>query len=88
MAWSVFCNCPSLFLWHLGYFKAVQRTAVSGRNAGVTGCAQLTSFSNSEEQSMGLHEKVPFLLEDRLKELGAKYKKVGLLAMPSPTCAL
>ncbi|ACB51561.1 unknown [Crocosphaera subtropica ATCC 51142] len=34
---------------------------------------KLTSFSNSEEETVGLHELVPFLLESRLKELGAKY---------------
>ena len=48
-----------------------------GSIPGVACCTQLTSFSNSEEQSIGLQEKVPFLLEDKLKELGAKYKKVG-----------
>ena len=57
----------------------------------MAGCAQLTAFSNSEEQSVGLHEKVPFLLEDRLKEKGAKYKKVGFSVTrhgyaPCPCC--
>lgn len=34
---------------------------------------QLTCFSNEEEASIGLTSIVPFLLEDRLKELGANY---------------
>lgn len=36
---------------------------------------QVTGFSNSEEQGVGLTEAVPFLLEDRLKEVGGKYTK-------------
>lgn len=36
----------------------------------------MTGFSNSEEKSIGMDKKVPFLLEDKLKELGAKYEKV------------
>ncbi|WP_107668516.1 type 1 glutamine amidotransferase domain-containing protein [Cyanothece sp. BG0011] len=37
---------------------------------------ELTNFSNSEEETVGLHELVPFLLESRLKELGANYTNV------------
>lgn len=33
----------------------------------------VTSFTNAEEQAVGLTEVVPFLLETRLKELGAIY---------------
>jgi len=33
----------------------------------------LTSFTNDEESAAGLTEKMPFLLEDRLKALGAKF---------------
>lgn len=33
----------------------------------------LTSFSNSEEEAVKLTKIVPFLLEDKLKELGAHY---------------
>jgi hypothetical protein len=36
---------------------------------------QVTSFSNSEEKSMGFTDVVPFLLEDALKERGAIYQK-------------
>lgn len=39
----------------------------------------MTSFSNSEEKSVGKEAVVPFLLEDKLKELGAKYEKVPIL---------
>ena len=34
----------------------------------------LTCFSNDEESMVGLTEKVPFLLETRLRDLGAKYQ--------------
>jgi putative intracellular protease/amidase len=33
----------------------------------------LTAFSNNEESMVGLTDKVPFLLETRLRELGARY---------------
>jgi len=33
----------------------------------------VTSFTNEEESAAGLKEKMPFLLEDRLRELGAKF---------------
>jgi putative intracellular protease/amidase len=36
---------------------------------------RLTSFSNSEEESAGLNEKTPFLLESRLVTMGALYSK-------------
>ncbi len=38
---------------------------------------KITGFSNSEEQAAGLTEVVPFSLEDRLKQKGATYTKVG-----------
>lgn len=41
----------------------------------------MTGFSNSEEKSIGMDQKVPFLLEDKLKELGAKYEKVLLSSL-------
>lgn len=34
---------------------------------------KVTGFSNAEEQVMKLQDVVPFLLEDKLKELGGKY---------------
>jgi len=36
---------------------------------------EVTGFSNAEEDSMGLSEVVPFLLEDKLKEVGARFVK-------------
>ena len=36
---------------------------------------QLTAFSNSEEDAVGLSDVVPFLLEDALKQRGANFKK-------------
>ncbi|GKY95683.1 hypothetical protein MPSEU_000529300 [Mayamaea pseudoterrestris] len=35
----------------------------------------VTGFSNSEEKAVKLENKVPFLLESKLKELGGKYEK-------------
>lgn len=39
---------------------------------------KLTGFSNAEEEAVGLNKIVPFLLEDRLKEIGALYSKASL----------
>ena len=36
-----------------------------------------TGFCNTEEEAVGKTEKVPFLLEDRMKALGGKYEKKG-----------
>lgn len=36
---------------------------------------KVTGFSDSEEVQVGLDRVVPFLLEDRLRELGAEYRK-------------
>jgi putative intracellular protease/amidase len=33
----------------------------------------MTGFSNVEEEQVGLAENAPWLLEDRLKQLGADY---------------
>ena len=38
---------------------------------------KVTGFSNSEEQAAGLSAVVPFSLEERLKQNGATYTKVG-----------
>jgi putative intracellular protease/amidase len=35
---------------------------------------KVSAFSDSEEKAVGLTEKVPFLLETKMKELGAKYE--------------
>lgn len=36
---------------------------------------RVSAFSNSEEAAAGLTDKVPFLLETRIRELGARYEK-------------
>lgn len=36
---------------------------------------KIAGFTNSEEQAVGLTKVVPFLLEDRLRELGGDYQK-------------
>ena len=36
---------------------------------------QVTGFTNGEEEAVGLTEVVPFLLEDKLQELGGLYSK-------------
>ena len=38
---------------------------------------KVTGFTNSEEKAVKLDEVVPFLLEDKLKELGGDYSSVG-----------
>lgn len=38
---------------------------------------EITAFTNSEEEASGLAEEVPFLLETRLEELGARIHKVS-----------
>jgi putative intracellular protease/amidase len=38
-------------------------------------CSQVTGFTNEEEEGVGKHEAVPFLLEEKLKERGADYRK-------------
>lgn len=38
---------------------------------------KVTGFSNSEERAVGKDKYVPFLLEDKLKELGGKYECTG-----------
>lgn len=35
---------------------------------------RLTAFTNQEEEAVGLTEQMPFLLETRLRELGAKFE--------------
>ena len=36
----------------------------------------VTGFSNTEEEAVGLADKVPYLTEDELKNRGAHYEKV------------
>ena len=36
---------------------------------------KVTGFTDSEEDAVHLEKVVPFLLEDRMKELGGKFEK-------------
>jgi putative intracellular protease/amidase len=45
------------------------------RGAYVVAGRDVTGFTNSEEAAMGLEHVVPFLLEDRLKERGARFHR-------------
>ena len=36
--------------------------------------SQVCGFSNAEEADVGATDKMPFLLEDKLKELGGHYE--------------
>jgi len=38
---------------------------------------RVTSFSDSEERAIGLDRTVPFLLESRLRAIGARYECTG-----------
>lgn len=58
------CHAP-------GVFKNVE--VKPGQN--IVGGREVTGFSNSEEEAVGLSGVVPFLLEDMLKENTATYSK-------------
>ncbi len=60
------CHAPGV----LRYPKAPDGTPV------VQGKA-VTGFANSEEQAVGLTQIVPFLVEDMLKDNGARYSKLA-----------
>lgn len=40
---------------------------------------EATGFSNAEEDAVGMSKYMPFLLEDRIKGVGARYRKAGEL---------
>ena len=50
-------------------------TAKTSEGVSVVKGRKVTGFTDSEERAVGLEDKVPFLLETRLKELGADYSK-------------
>ena len=58
------CHAPAVLI-HVN--DAQGRPLVQGK--------RVTGFSNSEESAVGLSNIVPFLLEDKLIELGANYEK-------------
>jgi len=50
--------------------------AAEGRNGdSLLKGRQVTGFANSEEEAVGLSKDMPYLIEDRLRELGADYHK-------------
>lgn len=61
---SAVCHGPT------GLVKAVDKDGVS-----IVKGRKVTGFTNEEEHTVGLEKVVPFLLEDKLKELGGKYEK-------------
>ncbi|MFI2810322.1 MULTISPECIES: type 1 glutamine amidotransferase domain-containing protein [Microbulbifer] len=58
------CHAPAIFR-HTGNSEG--QPLVKGKN--------VTGFSNSEEDAVGLTDVVPFLVEDMLKEKGANYSR-------------
>jgi putative intracellular protease/amidase len=54
---------------------AVLADVKDGSGAYLVSGKQLTGFTNSEEAAVGLSDIVPFLLEDRLQERGARFLK-------------
>ena len=53
-----------------GLVKATQQ---DGRP--IVGGRRVSAFTNTEEEAVGLTKVVPFLLEDRLKELGGRFER-------------
>ena len=56
---------------------AVLRHAEAANGQPLVRGKQVTGFSNSEEEAVGLSKTVPFLVEDMLKEGGGVYSKVA-----------
>ncbi|HET8855448.1 MAG TPA: type 1 glutamine amidotransferase domain-containing protein [Salinimicrobium sp.] len=57
------CHAPGV----LGNVEEDKEPYVRGKN--------VTGFSNSEEQEAGLDQVVPFLVEDKMNQMGANYSK-------------
>ncbi|SBO42882.1 type 1 glutamine amidotransferase domain-containing protein [Cyanobium sp. NIES-981] len=53
--------------------SAVLQAATTPTGEPLVAGRRVTGFSNSEEEAVGLTEVVPFLVEERLKALGARY---------------
>lgn len=58
------CHAPGVF-----------RHVVDKSGEPMVSGKRVTGFTNSEEEGVGLTEVVPFLVEDMLKERGARYSK-------------
>ena len=59
---AAFCHGPAALV-----------TAADKNGQPLVSGKRVTGFSNAEEDAVGLMDAVPFLLEDKLKELGADY---------------
>lgn len=57
------CHAPAVFR----HTRTSGSPLVNGR--------KVTSFTNTEEEAVGLTDKVPFLVEDMLKERGGEYSR-------------
>ena len=53
----------------------VLRDVKTAEGAPLVQGRKVTGFTNTEEDAVGLTEVVPFLVEDELKKLGARYEK-------------
>lgn len=51
--------------------------ATDGTGAPLVRGRRVTAFSDSEERAVGLADQVPFLLETRLRDLGARYERAA-----------
>lgn len=57
------CHAPGV----LGNVEDNKEPLVRGKN--------VTGFANSEEEAVGLTNVVPFLVEDKMNQMGANYSK-------------
>lgn len=64
---ALVCHAPAV----------LKNVEASGGGPLVSG-KSVTGFTNEEEEAVGLTDVVPFLLEDRLQQLGAKFSKAGV----------
>jgi putative intracellular protease/amidase len=54
--------------------------AVDAQGDSIVKGKRVTGFTNAEERAAGWTEFVPFLLEDRLKQLGGRFESAGVFA--------
>jgi putative intracellular protease/amidase len=80
---SAVCHGPAAIGFNLNWFLENKNISssfvlvnVKDQNGqSIFSGRKATSFSNEEEEQVKLTDAVPFLVETRLKELGAKYEK-------------
>jgi putative intracellular protease/amidase len=70
-----FLNINNIPIGLVGHAIVALLSLVTDKGEPFVKGRKLTAFSNSEEESAGLNEKTPFLLESRLITLGALYSK-------------